>query len=324
LGILNPFQSFVMTAIPAFASWHALAPADQETTSALRALTAPMKGKLNGPAARPAFAGIMQRRPAVTGVTYEEATVGGVPGWWCHPAANRDPASAGLFLHGGCFVMGSAQAFCPFVSQLVARTGLDFFVPDYRLAPEQPFPAAPDDALAAYRGLVAQGRQRLVLAGDSAGGNLVLVTLAQLAHAAGQPEAAPSPCAAVVFSPMTDLALTSASMQTQAEADPIFTKDALAAFVQHYLHGHAPHDELASPLYGELAGLPPLLVHVGTEEVLRDDSLRYAERAHAAGGLTDLHVWEGMPHGFAASADTLLAARLALDLSGAFLTQHLW
>jgi monoterpene epsilon-lactone hydrolase len=312
-----------MPAIPAFASWHALAPADQKTTSALRALTAPMKGQLNGPAARPAFAGLMQRRPAAAGVTYEEATVGGVPGWWCHPAQNREPASAGLFLHGGCFVMGSAQAFCPFVGQLVARTGLDFFVPDYRLAPEHPFPAAPDDALAAYRGLVALGRQRLVLAGDSAGGNLVLVTLAQLAHAPSHSETVTSPRAAVVFSPMTDLALASESMETQAEADPIFTKDALASFIQHYLHGHAPHDMLASPVYGDLAGLPPLLVHVGTEEVLHDDSLRYAERAQAAGGLVELHVWEGMPHGFAASADTLLAARQALDLSGTFLNQYL-
>lgn len=312
-----------MTPLPAFASSHALAPADHATTQAQYARMAPLKGTLNGPAARPVFASMMQQRPAAPGVTYEAATVGGVPGWWCHPAENRDPASAGLFLHGGCFVMGSAQGFCPFVSQLVARTGLDFFVPDYRLAPEHPFPAAPSDALAAYQGLEALGRQRLVLAGDSAGGNLVLVTLAQLAHAATGQRPASRPRAAVVFSPMTDLALTSESMQTQAAADPIFTPAALAAFIQCYLPPNLAHDALASPIYGELAGLPPLQVHVGTEEVLRDDSLRYAAQAHAAGGRTELHVWEGMAHGFAASPDTLVAARQALDLSGVFLTQYL-
>lgn len=312
-----------MLPIPAFAASHPLVPADQQTTQAQYAQLAPHKGTLNGTAARPLFAGILQHQPAAAGVTYEPATVGGVPGWWCHPAENRDPASAGLFLHGGCFVMGSAQGFCSFVSQLVARTGLDFFVADYRLAPEHPFPAALDDALAAYRGLEALGRRRLVLAGDSAGGNLVLVTLAQLATAASNQPATSSPRAAVVFSPMTDLALTSASMQTRAAADPIFTQEALAAFIQLYLPGHAPQDSLASPVYGELAGLPPLLVHVGTDEVLLDDSMRYAERAHAAGGLTELHVWEGMAHGFAANVDTLVAAGQALDLSGTFLTQHL-
>lgn len=311
-----------MTPLPTFAASHPLVPADQQITQAQYAQLAPHKGTLNGVGARPLFAGILQHQPAAAGVTYEPATVGGVPGWWCHPAENRDPASAGLFLHGGCFVMGSAQGFCPFVSQLVARTGLDFFVPDYRLAPEHPFPAAPTDALAAYQGLVALGRQQLVLAGDSAGGNLVLVTLAQLAAAPNQP-AAPHLRAAVVFSPMTDLALTSASMQTRAAADPIFTQEALAAFIQLYLPGHAPQDSLASPVYGELRDLPPLLVHVGTEEVLLDDSLRYAARAYAAGGRTELHVWEGMAHGFAANADTLVAARQALDLSGTFLTQHL-
>lgn len=311
-----------MTQLPTFATLHALAPADQEATGVFYAQMAPLKGVLNGPAFRPLVAELLRHQSAAVGVTYEEAIVGGVPGWWCHPAENRDPTSAGLFLHGGCFVMGAAQDYCPFVSQLAARTSLDFFVPDYRLAPEHPFPAAPVDALAAYLGLVTLGRQRLVLVGDSAGGNLVLVTLAQLAHAAADQPLPSRPRAAVVFSPMTDLALSSASMQTQATADPIFTQSTLSSFIQYYLPNDLVLDALASPVYGELAGLPPLLVHVGTDEVLLDDSLRYAERAYVAGGRTVLHVWEGMAHGFAANPDTLVAAQQALDLSATFLLEQ--
>ncbi|TGD77116.1 alpha/beta hydrolase fold domain-containing protein, partial [Hymenobacter wooponensis] len=219
-----------MTTPPAFL--HSATAADQETVAAMGQAVAAIKGNITGPAGRAPYAAIMQRKPAAPAVTFEAAAVGGIAGYWVRPAYNRDPASAVLFLHGGAYVLGSAQTHLSFVSQLVARTSLDLFVPDYRLAPEQPFPAAVEDALMAYRGLAALGRLRLGLAGDSAGGGLALVTLHQTSQ---EPTAAPAPRVAVVFSPWTDLALTSASMQTRAEADIMFTQASLASMASHYL-----------------------------------------------------------------------------------------
>ncbi len=300
---------------------HALAPADQQAVEAMRQAIGPMKGKMNGPAARPVFNDIMQHTPVAAGTIFEADTVGGVPGQWCRPAAPKASAGTVLFIHGGAFVMGSSASHRNLVSQLVARTGAEFFVLDYRLAPEHPFPAAVDDTLAAYQGLVAGGKQHVALCGDSAGGNLALVALAHFAVAATA--AVPAPSAALVFSPWTDLALASPSMQTRAEADPIFTPDALASFAQHYLQGQDPLAAQASPVYGALAGLPPIQIHVGDAEVLLDDSVRYAAQAQATGVTAELHLWEGLPHGFAANVTDLLGASQALDLGAAFLANHL-
>ena len=308
---------------PATAVIHALAPADQLAVEAQRQATATLKGQLNGPAARSVFESIMQRTPVAAGVTFTADSIGGVAGQWCRPAVPSAPGSAVLFIHGGAFVMGSSASHRNLVSQLAVRTGAEFFVPDYRLAPEHSFPAAVDDVLAAYRGLVARGKRSLALCGDSAGGNLALLALAQLtAEATAQPGVL-APRAALVFSPWTDLALTSASMQTRAEADPIFTQAALASFAQHYLQGHDPLAAQASPVYGPLAGLPPVQVHVGGAEVLLDDSVRYVAQAQAAGVAAELHLWEGLPHGFAANVAGLLGASQALDLGAAFLHKHL-
>ncbi|GAA4492678.1 alpha/beta hydrolase [Hymenobacter ginsengisoli] len=298
---------------------HSITAADQAAITAMRLATAPMKGKINGPAARLPFADIMRHTPAAPGVTYEEARVGGVAGWWCRPEASAPTDSVVLFLHGGGYVLGSAEAHRNFVSQLVARVGVDFFVPDYRLAPEHPFPAAIEDVLAAYRGLGALGKRRIALAGDSAGGGLALVTAALATDEA----AAVRPCAALVFSPWTDLTLASASFQTRAEADPIFTKDALGSLARHYLQGYDGHDARVSPVYGKLAGLPPVQVHVGDAEVLLDDSVRYVALAQAAGVPAELHEWEGLPHVFASNLDGFQAASKALDLGGAFLAAQL-
>lgn len=287
--------------------------------AALRAAAAPFKGKLAGPEARPLFAARMAATPAAAGVTYEAATVGGVPGHWCRPATS--PADAALlYLHGGAYVLGSAEAFRNLAGQVAARAGVECFVPDYRLAPEHPFPAAVTNAVAAYRGLVALGRQRLALVGDSAGGGLALVTLAAVTAAPDLP----TPVAAAVFSPWTDLTLTGASLETRAEADLSFTKEKpLGASARLYLGSHEARDPRASPLYGALAGLPPVLLHVGDDELLLDDSLRYAAQVQAAGGPAELHVWLGMGHVFPAAVGTLEAAGQALDSAGDFLRQHL-
>ena len=195
------------------------------------------------------------------------------------------------------------------------------FIPDYRLAPEYPFPAAVRDLEACYRGLVDQGITKVALTGDSAGGDLALVLLS-IAFAESS-KGGIAPAGAVVFSPITDLALTGESFDTRAEAELYVTKPQAAGLVRSYLGETNPKNPLASPLYGDLSGLPPIRVHVGNDEVLLDDSRRYVERAVAAGVDAKLDVWMGMPHGFVANVGGFDAATLALEASGAFLTERL-
>jgi acetyl esterase/lipase len=173
------------------------------------------------------------------------------------------------------------------------------------------------DVEACYRGLVDKGINKIAVVGDSAGGNLALVLLS---IACGQPwKGDLAPVAGVAISPVTDLALTGESYETRAEADPYFTRSQAAGLVASYL-GHAdPKDPLASPLYGDLSGLPPIRVHVGDDEVLLDDSRRYVERAVAASVDAELDVWMGMPHGFVTGIGQFDAARQSLDAIGAFL-----
>ena len=195
--------------------------------------------------------------------------------------------------------------------------GTNIFLPDYRLAPEHPFPSAVWDVEACYRGLVDQGITRIAVTGDSAGGDLALVLLS-VASALPSRNAAAA-VGAVVFSPITDLALTGESFETRADADPYFTRSQAAGLVRSYLGANDPKNPLASPLYAEPKGLPPIRVHVGDDEVLLDDSRRYVERAAAAGVDARLHLWMGMPHGFVTNIGGFKAAAQALRESGAFL-----
>jgi acetyl esterase/lipase len=159
----------------------------------------------------------------------------------------------------------------------------------------------------------------MAVTGDSAGGNL---TLSLLSLVAAEP-ATLRPVAAVVLSPVTDLAMTGSSWQTRAEADPYFVREQVEGLIHAYLNGHEPEDPAASPLYGSLAGFPPLRVQVGDDEVLLDDSLRLVERAVAAGIDARLDVWQGMPHGFVSSIGQTQAAASALSAIGAFLYARL-
>ncbi|UOQ69713.1 alpha/beta hydrolase [Hymenobacter volaticus] len=303
--------------------FQALTPADRVVVSQMRQNLDPYKGLVDGPAMREHFDTLIAATPAAAGVTYEAATVGGVAGWWCRPAVHRVTTSVVLYLHGGAYVAGSATAYRHFVGQLAARVEVDFFVPDYRLAPEHPFPAAVEDAQAVYWGLLSAGWQHIAICGDSAGGGLALTTLALVTAEAARTSGMVPPQAGVVFSPWTDLALTSPSMQTQADADFLLTKNWLSQQAAHYLQGHAAHDPNASPVYGSFAGLPPLQVHIGHDEILRDDSLRYVAQARAEGVAVELHVWEGMPHVFAVNVGILEAAEQALLRVSAFLAENL-
>jgi acetyl esterase/lipase len=279
-----------------------------------------MKGKLEGVGARAPFNGIMERVPSPDGIAFEADSVGGISGWWAMPTRARKSAAI-LHLHGGWFNWGAAQAFRKLVGHIATAAGAHAFIPDYRLAPEHPFPAALKDAEACYRGLVDRGIKKIALTGDSAGGNLALVLLSIASAQAGSAGIAPE--GAVALSPVTDLALTGESFETRADADPYFVKSQVAGLVRSYLGENDPKNPLASPLYGDLAGLPPVRVHVGDDEVLLDDSRRYVERAVAAGVDAKLDLWMGMPHGFVSSVGNLHAASQALGAIGTFLNDLL-
>src|SRR5207302_8559389 len=289
-----------MAAKPPWLAVHPLSPEDALGATALRASVAAFKGKLAGTAARGPFDAIMEQVAAPTDVTFEADTVGGIAGLWAKPARPRKGAAI-IHLHGGWFNLGTARAYRNFVGHLDASAGADAFVPDYRLAPEHPFPAAVTDVEACYRGLVDKQINKIAVTGDSAGGNLALVLLS----IAG----AQAPVGAVAISPVTDLALSGESYETRAEADPYFTKSQVAGLVAAYLGETDPKNPLASALYGDLRGLPPIRVHVGDDEVLLDDSRRYVERAVAAGVDATLDVWMGMPHGFVTGILEFAAAR---------------
>ncbi len=299
---------------------HPLSPEDSAAMAVLRSAVAAMKGKLEGVAARVPFDGIMEHVPAPDGVSFKADTVGGVSGWWAKPEQARHGAAI-LHLHGGWFNWGTALAFRNLVGHIAKSAGVSAFIPDYRLAPEHPFPAALEDAEASYRGLIARGIKKVAITGDSAGGNLALALLSIASRQAGS--AGFIPRGAVVLSPVTDLALTGESFETRADADPYFVRSQVAGLVRSYLGDTDPRDPLASPLYANLAGLPALRVHVGDDEVLLDDSRRYVERAVAAGVDAKLDVWMGMPHGFISGLGTLNAATQVLSAIGAFLSDRL-
>jgi acetyl esterase/lipase len=218
-------------------------------------------------------------------------------------------------------MFGTAGAFRNLVGQLVARVGTSAFIPDYRLAPEHPFPAATDDVWTCYQGLIEQGHRRIVLAGDSAGGNLALGLASRIV--AADPTIATSLVGVVLQSPVTDLTLSGNSYQTRADVDPYFTRAQVAQLVQFYLGSADPHDVLASPLYGRLTGLPAVCIQVGDDEVLLEDSRRLLELALTAGVQARLDLWMGMPHGFVALVGKLRAAGLALQAVSEFCSARL-
>jgi monoterpene epsilon-lactone hydrolase len=303
--------------------WHVIHPLrleDSAAMTALRSAVAGMKGKLEGTAARGPFNGIMERVAAPGSVTFEADTVGGISGWWARLAQTRRGAAI-LHLHGGWFNWGTAQAFRNLVGHIALSSGVDAFVADYRLAPEHPFPAAIRDAEACYRGLVDRGIKNIVLTGDSAGGNLALVLLSIATAQAVSGGIAPA--GAAVLSPVTDLGLTGESFETRAEVDPYFIRSQAAGLVRSYLGETDPKVPSASPLYGDLTGLPAIRVHVGDDEVLLEDSRRYVERAVAVGVDATLDVWQGMAHGFVNGVGTLNAATEALSAIGKFLNRRL-
>ncbi len=254
-------------------------------------------------------------------IQVEAITAGNAPGEWVS-ARVPAPARVMLYLHGGAYVMGSCATHRLFAAALSRVTGLRVLVLGYRLAPEDPFPAALHDAVAAYRWLLACGFQphSLVLAGDSAGGGLALSTLVALREAGD-----PLPAAGVLLSPWTDLAVSGTSYRTRAKFDIMYTLPWLVEQRQRYLGNQDVRSPLASPLYADLHGLPPLLIHVGSDEMLLDDATQLAERAHQAGVNVTLFIGEGMWHVWqfaAASIPLFPEGKVALESIGAFVQQQ--
>jgi acetyl esterase/lipase len=308
---------------------HPVSQQDSVAANGLREAVAGFKGKLTGTAARGPFDDVMERVVAPADVTFEADTVGGIAGFWAKPARSRKGAAI-IHVHGGWFNFGSARAYRNLVGHIASSAGTDAFIPDYGLAPEHLFPSAIMDVEACYRGLVDKGIDKIAVTGDSAGGNLALVLLAGSGKREGGSGRRAKvqkgdvvPVCGVAISPVTDLALTGESYETRAEADPYFTKSQAAGLVASYLGHGDPKDPLASPLYGDLSGLPPIRVHVGDDEVLLDDSRRYVERAVTARVDAELDVWMGMPHGFVTGIGQFEAAQESLEAIGAFLRERL-
>jgi acetyl esterase/lipase len=230
--------------------------------------------------------------PLLDGTTVETVDIDGVLAEWVRPAVVAADACI-LYLHGGGYVIGSCNTHRPLASHLAARSGLPLLVVDYRLGPEHRYPAAVGDALAAYAWLRAHGfgRGGIVVAGDSAGGGLTLATLLAL-----RDRGLPLPALGVAISPWTDLTLSGDSMVSMADRDPMVKREGLQRMADWYLGDADPRDPLVSPLFGDPTGLPPLLIHVGEVETLRDDAVRFAERATAAGVDVTLEVWPEMIH----------------------------
>ena len=243
--------------------------------------------------------------------------VGSVPAYWVEaPGASAERVI--LYLHGGGYVLGSIRSHGELISRLARATGRRVLAPEYRLAPEHPFPAAVDDCVAAYRWLLAQGAlaENVVIAGDSAGGGLTMATLLSLRDARD-----PLPLAAVCLSPWVDLEAASGSIAGRAHLDPIIERSGLLEMAAQYLGGGDPRHPLASPIHADLTGLPPLFIQVGTAEVLFDDAARLAERARLAGVPVTLDTWEDMLHVWHVFA-LLPEAREAIERIAGFIREQ--
>lgn len=249
---------------------------------------------------------------------YDAVDAGGVPAAWVS-APGADETRAILMLHGGGYAIGSIGTHRRLAYDVSAASGARVLLIDYRLAPEHPFPAALDDAVAAWRWMLAEGLQpaRLAIVGDSAGGGLVLSTLLRL-----RDEGIAQPACAVAISPWVDLEMRGDSLRTRAEVDPMVTEPGLHAYAKRYLGDADPRNPLASPLYANLDGLAPVLLQVGSAEALLDDALRIAEKLHAAGNAVQLSVWPNMPHVFPFFAPILSEGRDGCREIAAFIRQR--
>jgi len=257
--------------------------------------------------------------PPPADVKYQAVDAGGVPAEW----ATAETASAGrvlLYLHGGGYNIGSVRTHRALTGAISRAARLPILSVDYRLAPENRFPAAVEDAVLVYRYVVKSGvaPAKIAIAGDSAGGGLTAATLVALRESGD-----PQPGAAVCISPWLDLTQSGESITARAALDPMVSKQALDRMAAAYLGDQDARTPTASPLFADLSGLAPILIHVGSAETLLDDSVRFAERVRKAGGDVELEVWEDMIHVFHAFAPLLPEATQGIEKVADFLRRKL-
>jgi acetyl esterase/lipase len=262
---------------------------------------------------------LLSAQPLPADVTVTPGELGGVPTAEV-TIDDIEPRHVVLYFHGGVYAMGDAALAAGLASQVGRRTHAKVISIDYRLAPEHPYPAAVDDALAAYRALLDSGiaASEIAFAGESAGGGLAVATLVN-----ARDHALPLPAAAFVMSPMTDLTLSSTTMDTKREVDPLLSREALRARVSDYTSGQDAALGLVSPVFANLSALPPLIIQAGSHEVLLDDAVRLAGRAAAADVEVTLDITPRVPHVFQAYHAILDDGAAALDRAGEFLSGHL-
>ena len=244
--------------------------------------------------------------------------VGGVSGEW-QQAALGSADNVILYLHGGGYVLGSPASHRDMVGAIADAAQARAFMVDYRLAPETAFPGAVDDAVAAYKGLLENGEkaEKIIIAGDSAGGGMTMATLIAL-----RDEGIELPAAAVCISPWADLTFTGDSMIVKDKVDAMLSRGSLSWFADQYLAGQDPTQPLASPIFGDLQGLPPLLIHVGSEEVLLDDAIRLNKVAKKAGMDVTLEVWNGQMHVWHLMSAIVPEGKHAIQVIGTFVKTH--
>ncbi|HEY2079968.1 MAG TPA: alpha/beta hydrolase [Streptosporangiaceae bacterium] len=258
-------------------------------------------------------------QPLPGDVTVTAAALGGVP--TAEIAIDGiEPRHVVLYFHGGVYVIGDAFLAADLASQIGRRTRAKVISVDYRLAPEYPYPAAVDDALAAYEALLRNGTapSDIAFAGESAGGGLAIATLVN-----AREHGLPLPAAAFVMSPYADLTLSGTTMETKREADPLLSRELLQPRVTDYTSGQDAARGLVSPIFADLSGLPPVIIQAGTHEVLLDDAVRLARQAAIADVKVTLDITPGVPHVFQAYHPILDEAAAALDRAGELLSAHL-
>jgi epsilon-lactone hydrolase len=265
------------------------------------------------------LAELLSAQPLPADVTVTAGALGGVPTAEI-TVDGIEPRHVVLYFHGGVYVMGDASLAAGLASEVGRRTHAKVISVDYRLAPEHPYPAAVDDALAAYQAVLNNGvaPSDIAFAGESAGGGLAIATLVN-----ARDHGLPLPAAAFVMSPYADLSLAGATIETKREVDPLLSREALEARVPDYTAGHDPALGLISPIFADLSGLPPLVIQAGSHEVLLDDAVRLAQHAAAADVEVTLAITPGVPHVFQAYHPILDEAGAALDRAGQLLSAHL-
>jgi len=265
------------------------------------------------------LAELTSAQPLPAGVTVTAAALGGVPTAEI-TIDGTEPRHVVLYFHGGVYVLGDAFQAAGLASQIGRRTRATVISVDYRLAPEHPYPAAVDDALAAYQALLQGGTapSDIAFAGESAGGGLAIATLVN-----ARDHGLPLPAAAFVMSPYADLTLAGATMETKRAADPLLSRENLQSRVPDYTAGQDAALSLISPVFADLSGLPPLIIQAGTHEVLLDDAVRLARQAATADVAVTLDITPEVPHVFQAYYPILDEAAAALDRAGQLLSAHL-